>query len=373
MKIATVIGARPQFVKAAALSRAIAKSNATQAVGSATIIDEVIIHTGQHYDANMSDIFFQEMEIPNPNYHLGIGGCTQGAMTGRMIEEIEKILMKEKPDWVLVYGDTNSTLAGALAAVKLHIPVAHVEAGLRSFNRRMPEEINRILTDQCSDLLFTPANMATQQLESEGMDRKKIRQIGDVMYDTALHFVSKAKSESRILDKLQLQPKQYVLATIHRAENTDDPSALKAIFDGLAAVAKYTTVVMPLHPRTKQALESHSLYTQAEKALKLIAPVGYLDMISLESNAQAIFTDSGGVQKEAYFFHVPCLTLRTETEWSELVEHGFNRLVPLNAESIVEQYLYSLTHTPDWSLSLYGKGTATQEIVDTLKSLSSSQ
>lgn len=361
MKLVTIIGARPQFVKAGALSRAIAKANEKGAS-----IRDLLVHTGQHYDANMSDIFFKEMEIPAPDYHLAIGGCSHGEMTGRMIESIEKILITEKPDWVLVYGDTNSTLAGALAAVKLHIPIAHVEAGLRSFNRRMPEEINRILTDQCSDLLFTPGEIATSHLLKEGIDKKKIRQIGDVMYDASLFYAAKAKKESDILNLQKLRPQGYTLATIHRAENTDDPARLKAIFEGLSMVARHVPVILPIHPRTKQALEKQGLYANAAKQITFIDPVGYLDMICLESNAQAIFTDSGGVQKEAYFFHVPCLTLRDETEWVELVEHGFNRLVPADPNQILESYRQAIAATPNWHVSLYGKGNATESIIQEL-------
>lgn len=362
MKIVTVIGARPQFVKAGALSRTIAKANANGAG-----IQDVLVHTGQHYDANMSDIFFKEMEIPHPDYHLGIGGCSHGEMTGRMIEAIEKILLKETPDWVLVHGDTNSTLAGALAAVKLHIPIAHVEAGLRSFNKKMPEEINRILTDHCADMLFTPGDTSTNQLMHEGIDKKKIRQIGDVMYDAACFYATKAKNESGVLERLKLKPKSYALTTIHRAENTDDPERLNNIFQGLTTVAKHVPVVLPIHPRTKQALEREGIYDQISQKLMLIDPVGYLDMISLESNAQAIFTDSGGVQKEAYFFQVPCLTLRDETEWVELIEHGFNRLVSTNPDKIVSKFHEALATPPNWNVSLYGNGDATQRIVDEIK------
>jgi len=362
MKIATVVGARPNLIKAGALSRTIAQLNQT---GSA--IREILIHTGQHYDQNMSEVFFREMEIPSPNYHLGIGGCSQGAMTGRMLEAIEKVLLKEKPDWVLVYGDTNSTLAGALAAVKLHIPVAHVEAGLRSFNRRMPEEINRILTDQCSELLFTPTKIATAHLFSEGFSDKKIRQVGDVMYDAALYYHQKAKQESRILETLRLQSKNYALATIHRAENTDDPARLQEIFLGLKAISEHTRVILPLHPRTKQALEKENLHTLVDEKLKFIDPVGYLDMINLESHAKIILTDSGGVQKEACFFKVPCLTLREETEWRELVEQGFNCLVPLQKEEIFKYFLCGIELKADWDVPLYGNGRATHDILKELQ------
>lgn len=361
IKIATIIGARPQFIKAAAVNRAITLENQ-----EGNSIQEVLIHTGQHYDYNMSDVFFQEMGIPSPNYHLGIGGCSQGTMTGRMIEAIEAILLKEKPDWTLIYGDTNSTLAGALAAVKLHIPIAHVEAGLRSFNRKMPEEINRILADQCSDLLFTPVEGATQQLIQEGISPQKIVQVGDVMYDAVLHYQQKAHEQSRILETHSLVPKKYALVTIHRAENTDNPERLKEIFLGLLEIAKEIKVVVPLHPRTMQALEKQNLLNQIKSHLKLIDPVGYLDMIQLETHAKVILTDSGGVQKEAYFFEVPCLTLREETEWTELLSHGFNALVPAKRQAIVDSFHKSSQMKFDKKLFLYGKGFATKQIVQEL-------
>ncbi|MBS4167782.1 UDP-N-acetylglucosamine 2-epimerase (non-hydrolyzing) [Parachlamydia sp. AcF125] len=358
MKIATIIGARPQFIKAAALSRAISESPSIQ---------EIIIHTGQHYDYNMSDVFFAEMGIPTPNYNLAIGGCSQGAMTGRMLEKIEAILSQERPDWVLVFGDTNSTLAGALASVKLHIPVAHVEAGLRSFNRKMPEEMNRLLTDHCSDLLFTPTAYATQQLKREGFSEDKIIQTGDVMYDTAIYYLNKSNQTSQILHRLSLRSKQFVLATIHRAENTDDPRRLKEIFLGLSAIGRHTPVIVPLHPRTQQMLQKLNLLEQVKQNIRLIEPIGYLDMTQLENHAKLIFTDSGGVQKEAYFFKVPCLTLREETEWVELIEHGFNRLVPLQAKAIEEHYYQHEDMHPDWNISLYGNGEAAKAIVSFLR------
>lgn len=359
MKIATIIGARPQFIKAASLSRALA---------SFPEIHELLIHTGQHYDANMSDVFFNEMDIPAPHYHLGIGACSQGAMTGRMLEKIEEVLIKEKPDWVVVFGDTNSTLSGALAAVKLHIPVAHVEAGLRSFNHRMPEEINRILTDHCAHLLFTPTTHATLQLQKEGILSEKIKQVGDIMYDSALFYKKKAKQESQILERLNLKSKNYTLATIHRAENTDNPALLKEIFLGLAAIGKHTQVIVPLHPRTMQSLTRDNLFDEIKNRITLIDPIGYLDMIQLESHSQVILTDSGGVQKEAYFFQVPCLTLRKETEWVELVENGFNRLVPLEKDAIEKHYLSNCQPTVNWTTSLYGEGKTAQSILRTLVS-----
>lgn len=314
MKIATIIGARPQFIKAAVVARALrAKANVT----------ELIVHTGQHFDANMSDVFFDELNIPRPDFHLGIGGGTHGQNTGRMIEALEGVLLQEQPDWVLVYGDTDSTLAGALAATKLHIPIAHVEAGLRSFNRRMPEEINRILTDHAADRLFVPTNAAYHNLEREGIPANKIDTVGDVMYDAALHYGSMAETRSTILDRLGLNKSEYVLATLHRQENTDAVGRLADILRGLAD--SDWPVVLPLHPRTRQRIAALPEFHHG--SLHLIDPVGYLDMIMLEKNARIIATDSGGVQKEAYFHRVPCLTLRDETEWVELVEIGANRLV----------------------------------------------
>ena len=361
MKIATIVGARPQFIKAATVSRAVIEK---QAAGD--VIEEFLIHTGQHYDYNMSNVFFEEMEIPTPRYNLGIGACNQGAMTGRMLEGIETILARERPDWVLVYGDTNSTLAGALAAVKMHIPVAHVESGLRSFNRKMPEEINRILTDHSSELLFTPTETATLQLQKEGISKEKICQVGDVMFDAALFYHDKAKASSSILKMLSLTPKHYILATIHRAENTDNRQRLTAIFSALIEIARETTVIVPLHPRTKKALEEAALIPDGNSGLIIIDPVSYLDMISLESEASIIMTDSGGVQKEAFFFNVPCLTLRTETEWTELVTHGYNRLVPLDTPSIIQSWKKEVPQGLDWNKPLYGKGKAAEEILNVL-------
>jgi len=354
MKILTVVGARPQFVKAAALSRAAKESG----------IREKLLHTGQHFDANMSAVFFEEMEIPKPDFTLGIGGLPQGAMTGRMIEEIEKVLLQERPDWVVVYGDTNSTLAGALAAVKLHLPLAHVEAGLRSFNKKMPEEINRLLTDHASEILFTPTEGAAEQLIKEGIEQRKIHQVGDIMADAALYYRKRADEKSAILETLQLTPKEYGLVTIHRQENTDAPEKLEAIIRSLCEVAEQLPIVFPLHPRTKKALEKADLFGLANEKLKLIDPVGYFDMIRLEGGAKVILTDSGGVQKEAYLFSVPCVTLRDETEWRELVENGFNRLSPPDC---LEAFHAALDSEPNWSLSLYGGGDAASRILSVLQ------
>lgn len=361
MKIVTVVGARPQFVKAAALCRAIQRYRLNGAS-----INEVLVHTGQHYDQNMSSNFFQEMEIPYPKYNLGINSQNHGAMTGRMLEAIEKVLIEEKPDWTLIYGDTNSTLAGALASVKLHISVAHVEAGLRSFNRKMPEEINRIVADQCSDILFTPTTNASNQLAKEGISEDKIHQVGDIMYEVSIHYQQRAKGESRILQTLNLSSKEYALATVHRAENTDDHKRLHEIFSGLDALASHYPVVLPIHPRTKQALERQKLLQSLSKNLLLIDPVGYFDMIQLEANAKVILTDSGGVQKEAYFFQVPCVTLREETEWTELVDHGYNRLVAANRDEIVKTALQAIEIRYNWQGFLYGDGKTSDKILQRL-------
>lgn len=319
-RILTVVGARPQFVKAAVVSRALARSG----------MDEVMVHTGQHFDANMSDVFFDELEIPPPRHNLGIGGGGHGANTGRSLEQIERVIGDERPALVLVYGDTDSTLAGALAAAKLCIPVAHVEAGLRSFNRRMPEEINRVLTDHVSTLLFAPSQVAVSNLEREGIAGPRVQMVGDVMCDAALSYGRLAAQRSRIVEQLSLQPRGYVLATLHRKENTDDPARLAAILAGLSSCD--VPVVLPLHPRTRKRIAEFGL--EAGGAIRIIDPVGYLDMMRLEQDAALIATDSGGVQKEAYFHRVPCLTLRDETEWVELVETGVNRLVGADRDAI---------------------------------------
>jgi UDP-GlcNAc3NAcA epimerase len=302
IKIVTIIGARPQFIKAAVVSRAIALRSEE--------IKEVIVHTGQHFDSNMSDIFFDELDIPKPDHHLGVGGGSHGQNTGRMLEKIEEVLMIEKPNYVLVYGDTDSTLAGTLAAVKLHIPVAHVEAGLRSFNRKMPEEINRILTDHASEILFTPTLTAVKNLNNEGIDSNKIKQVGDVMYDAAIYYGKKVEQNNTLLQELKIESKKYALVTLHRAENVDDKNRLSSILKGLSHYNN--TIIWPLHPRTKKMLESFGI--AIPQNISIIDPVGYLDMILLEKNAELIATDSGGVQKEAYFHKVPCITLRDQTE-----------------------------------------------------------
>ena len=356
-RILTVIGARPQFIKAAAVSRRIAQTPG---------LSETLVHTGQHYDANMSDVFFEELDIPPPAHHLGIGGGGHGAMTGQMLAAIEALLQTDRPDVLMVYGDTNSTLAGALAAAKLHIPVAHVEAGLRSFNKRMPEEINRILADNCADLLFTPTATATQNLLHEGMDRSRIVECGDVMFDAALHFGQRAAAVGAGAARFDLPPGGYVLATVHRQENTDDPARLAAIVGGLAQVAAELPVVLPLHPRTRARLQA-SDQDAALAALTIIDPVGYLDMVGLEKDAAVIATDSGGVQKEAFFHKVPCVTLRDETEWVELVEAGWNRLVtPVDAATIRAAVLLAVGMSGK-AVEPYGSGDAAGVICAALK------
>ena len=359
MKILTVIGARPQFIKAAAVARIFRES---------PNVEEVLIHTGQHYDENMSDVFFDELSIPKPKYHLGVGSGSHGAQTGRMLEKIEQVLCAERPALVLVYGDTNSTLAGALAASKLHIPVAHVEAGLRSFNRAMPEEINRVVTDHLSDWLFAPTDAAVVNLRHEGIADSKIHLVGDVMYDAALHCGADGTEEA--MERFGVRSKEYILATIHRAENTDAPARLRSIFGGLREVARSVPVLLPLHPRTRAVLQREPLAEAEGLNLRLIDPVGYLDMVRLERNARLIATDSGGVQKEAFFHRVPCVTLRHETEWVELVEMGWNRLVPpTDAEAVRAGVFRSLDETERQSppANLYGGGQAAKRIVELLR------
>ena len=354
MKIITIIGARPQFIKAAVVSHALNKIENLQ---------EIIIHTGQHFDDNMSDVFFTELEIPKPAYNLGIGGNLHGAMTGQQLEKIETVLIEEKPDRVLVYGDTNSTLAGALAAVKLHIPVAHVEAGLRSFDRRMPEEINRILTDHIADLLFAPTNTAISNLKNEGLENK-VHLVGDVMYDAALFYKSIALSKSKILSEHNLD--SYILVTIHRADNTDSDLALKNIVKALLELSQKITLVMPIHPRTVKSLERLSLLESVKKSIKLIEPVGYLDMVMLEQHAKLIITDSGGVQKEAFFHKIPCITLRENTEWVELIELGWNRLVKMSEISKLPNICEQVIGTQGKTGTPYGTGQSASLIAKIL-------
>lgn len=349
MKVMTIVGARPQFVKAAVVSRAFRDLGAN--------CYEQIVHTGQHFDRNMSDVFFEELDIPRPDHHLGIGGGTHGKNTGRMLEAIEAILLKEKPDWVLVYGDTDSTLAGALAAAKLHIPIAHVEAGLRSYNRRMPEELNRILTDNLSSLLFTPTDTATRNLAVEGVSNDLVRQVGDVMYDAALYY----KKKSVRPPEINLGG-EFILSTIHRAENTDDPERLSGIIRALSVTSEETTVVLPLHPRTKSILMSGKFDTGN---ILLLEPVSYLQMVWLLENCKLVVTDSGGLQKESYFFGKPCVTTREETEWVELVNAGFNTLAGSNSDDILLAIRSEVNQVLGLD-ALYGQGDAGEKIVEIL-------
>ena len=350
MKIATIIGARPQFIKASMVSKEISKHNS---------IKEIIIHTGQHFDKNMSHVFFEEMGIPAPNYNLNIHSLSHGAMTGRQIEEIEKLLIKENPDWVMAYGDTNSTLAGVLAAVKLHIPIIHIEAGLRSFNRKMPEEINRIICDQISNLLLCPSKTAVVNLNNEGIT-VGVHNVGDVMYDASLHFSQVSENKSHILNHLDLEPQKYILATIHRSENTDFRNRLENIFSAFSKAP--FPVVIPMHPRTKKKLIEFNIPLNGQ--IKPIDPIGYLDMIMLEKNAEKIATDSGGIQKEAYFFGVPCITLRDETEWIELVNCRANILVGSSRKKISEALNTKIKFEVD---EIYGDGYSAKKIIKIIK------
>ena len=354
MKIVTIIGARPQFIKAAVVSRAFA---------SCGEMEEVIVHTGQHYDANMSEVFFEEMSIPKPHYNLNINGLGHGAMTGQMLEKIEEVLIKEKPEWVLVYGDTNSTIAGALAAKKLHIRVAHVEAGLRSFNMDMPEEINRILTDRISDVLFCPTGTAVENLKREGFENLgcRIGKNGDVMQDAALFYAEKAKQPELTI------PEHFVLGTVHRAENTDNPERLMGIFSALENVSETWPVVLPLHPRTRGKLMALN-YDFSNSKICFIDPVGYLEMVWLLKNCKMVMTDSGGLQKEAYFFGKYCVTMRDETEWVELVENGFNLLAGSDHDRIL-QSVKELQEKGQacFENRLYGKGDAGEKVLKVLQ------
>jgi len=350
IKILTILGARPQFIKAGSVSREIALHSD---------IEEVIVHTGQHYDTNMSDIFFEEMKIPKPTYFLGIGGISHGAMTGQMMEKIEEVALKENPDWIMVYGDTNSTLAGALVASKLNIKLAHIEAGLRSFNMKMPEEINRILTDRVSNLLFCPTEIAIENLKNEGFERMncKVVKTGDVMLDGAIFYKKLAIKPSFKIEE------NFVLCTIHRAENTDSIANLIGIFDALNEISKEAQIILPLHPRTKKVIESHKIDTSN---LTIVDPLGYLEMVWLIDNCNIILTDSGGLQKEAYFFSKQCITLRDETEWVELVNIGANVLVGANKMKIISEFKNRknfLNHIEH----LYGSGHASSKIILEIK------
>jgi UDP-N-acetylglucosamine 2-epimerase len=364
MKIATIIGARPQFIKAAAVSRAMAEHNLLTPDSSP--FTEVIVHTGQHYDEGMSAVFFRELEIPEPIYNLAIGSGSHGRQTGEMLAAIEKVLMAEQPNWVLVYGDTNSTLAGALAAAKLHIPIAHVEAGLRSFNRCMPEEVNRVVTDHLSTILFCPSQVSVSNLAAEGITTHASRfashvlVVGDVMADALQYAAAKVSTNSDILNRLGVQPQSYLLATVHRAENTDNSDRLENILAAFEAIQE--TIVFPVHPRTLKFLRSKGY--QPTKNVRLIDPVGYFDIIALEKSARIIMTDSGGMQKEAYWLKVPCITLRDETEWVETVEDGWNILTGADRKKIINA-TYNFT-PPKEHPSLYGDGHAAERILEAL-------
>jgi UDP-GlcNAc3NAcA epimerase len=352
MKVVTVVGARPQFIKAAAVSREIAKHPE---------IKEIIVHTGQHFDSNMSEIFFREMEIPHPHYHLEVHSLGHGAMTGRMLEKIEAVLVKEQPDFVMVYGDTNSTLAGALAAKKLHIKVIHVEAGLRSFNMLMPEEINRILVDRISDILCCPTDGAVENLRKEGFENftSRVVKAGDVMQDAVYHYRDIAAGRSKIIESLGLFGKEFVLGTIHRAENTDELVRLRGIIEAFNEIGKSMRVILPLHPRTLKILATNRIVPEFE----VIEPVGYFDMLELLRHTRLVITDSGGLQKEAYFFARPCVTLRDETEWVELIEMGCNVLAGSDKEKILQSFRTMLSVAPEFNVDLYGNGEASMKIV----------
>lgn len=350
-KILTVIGARPQFIKAAVVSR--------ELIGHPEI-SEIILHTGQHYDPNMSEVFFREMEIPHPSHNLGVQSSLQGEMTGKMLEGIEKIVLIEKPDAVLVYGDTNSTLAGALAASKLHIKLIHVEAGLRSFNMSMPEEVNRIVTDRISNLLFCPTQTAMNNLVREGFEHFdcSIINSGDVMFDAALFYSSRLQKANKTTEE-----KGFVLCTFHRAENTNDPVCLRNIVNAINLINKEVPVVFPIHPRTRKTLDALGLKLDC----KVIEPVGYLSMLELLQNCSLVMTDSGGLQKEAFFFSKFCITMRNETEWTELVEHDLNILAGHNTDSILDAFRKFNKKNGDFSLKLFGDGKAAKVIVSEIE------
>lgn len=382
MKIINIIGVRPQFIKYAPISRMVIENNKL-AIDESSLITNILVHTGQHYDHLMSKVFFDELGVPEPNYNLGVGSGPHGWQTGEMLKRIEDVLLKEKPDWVMVYGDTNSTLAGALAAVKLHIPVAHVEAGLRSYNRKMPEEINRVFTDYASSILFCPTENAVNNLRNEGFSNiinngKLIKEsfnfsdptiystpivvnVGDVMYDAMLAGLEIAQKKSSVLITYDLLPKTYYLATIHRAENADDPERFKNIMEAFVEISRTKQLIWPVHPRNRKHLE----FLTFPSTLRLIDPVSYFDMLILEKNAGKIFTDSGGIQKEAYLMQVPCITLRDETEWVETTESRWNIIVGTNKDKIIEGAFAPFSNLV--SDSYYGDGKAAKKIIKVLK------
>ena len=360
MKLVTVVGARPQFIKAAVVSRAIPAFNARRHRDHQ--IQEVMVHTGQHYDDNMSAVFFQELNIPEPAHHLGVGSGPHGQQTARMLERLEPVLERERPDLVLVYGDTNSTLAGSLAASKLRIPVAHVEAGLRSYNRAMPEEVNRVVTDHLSALLFCPTDRAVKNLSCEGLVAG-VHQVGDVMYDSLLYNLAQANRRAGVLAELGLQPGQYGMATIHRAETTDRPETVTGILSALGRLG--LSIVVPLHPRTRAVLDAAGV-GHVSGPVRLIAPVSYHEMLILERHARLILTDSGGVQKEAFLLGVPCVTLRNETEWGETVEAGWNHLAGTDPDAVAAAARSALDAKPSERGQPYGDGHAAEAIVQLL-------
>lgn len=354
MKILTVVGARPQFIKASMLSRLFKENINTE---------EKLVHTGQHYDANLSDVFFTQLQMPKPDYYLGVGSDTHGKQTAKMLSDIETILIKEKPDIMLVYGDTNSTLAGSLAASKLHIPIAHVESGLRSFNKAMPEEINRLLTDHLSSWLFCPTDAAVANLKNEGI-AEGVYLTGDIMFDAVLYYKTIALKHSTLLSRLNLTPKDYYLATIHRAENTDNRNKLENLLNALYQLDR--DVVMPLHPRTKNKIEKWKLdYFLSASHLHVIEPLDYFDMLALESQAKLILTDSGGVQKEAYMLQIPCITLRDETEWTETVQAEWNTLAGASDPQEILQKVRLIKKPASYPV-IFGVGNTSEKILEIL-------
>jgi len=363
LQIVSIVGARPQFVKAAMVSRAIQSYNQKKKKGR---IVHILVHTGQHYDYAMSQAFFDQLTLPAPHYHLGVGSGPHGWMTGTMLPRIEAVLMEARPDWVLVYGDTNSTLAGALTAAKLTLPLAHVESGLRSYNRRMPEEINRVLTDHISNLLFCPTRNSVESLRKEGIERG-VHNTGDVMFDAFLAYCGKALRQSKILSQYGLLPGNYSLATVHRQENTDDRARLTSIFKAFRKIAqKECPIIIPLHPRTLKAIKEERLNLSRNSHIRLIPPLHYIDMLALLSQARIVLTDSGGLQKEAFFTRVPCVTLRNETEWVETVQAGWNRLSGAQPETIIQAFHAAKTPDSPSPYRLFGDGKASEHIIDLL-------
>ena len=372
MKLVTIIGARPQIIKAAALSRAIRNHYKDQ-------IQEIIVHTGQHYDDNMSQVFFDELQIPRPDYNLHVGSASHGVQTARMTEGIEDILIKEQPDFIVLYGDTNSTLAGAVAAAKIHVPIVHIEAGLRSFNKAMPEEINRIVCDHCSTLLFTPTKAGLENLKREGfpmdnegpftIDNPKVYHCGDIMYDNSLHFADIAEAKTEIIQRLELAGNPFILATIHRDSNTDHPERLSAIFKAIIRLSEECRIVLPLHPRTSKLLKTNldeELQMQVfnNTNISLIPPVSFLEMIALERHARLVMTDSGGVQKESYFFKKPCIILRPETEWVEIVQTGNAILADADESRIMQAWQHFKDNPPTSFPEIFGDGHAAEFMLE---------